>query len=128
MTKIANLQIILDVNKKPAFAVIPWGTYKKLQSGGSDETAMLIAAGEAARNDETFPEEIARRLVAGEAPLKIIREWRRLTQDALAKKSGVSKQYISQIERRLDGRTLGRNAARKLVPVLGVSIDVLMEL
>lgn len=122
-----RIQIINDSFGSPAFAVVPWSDFQALQAGG-DETAALIAAGEAARGDETFPADVAKRLVAGEVPLKVIREWRGLTQSQLFEKSGVSEQYISQIERRAGGRNLGRKAAANLAPVLRVSADALMEL
>ncbi len=37
----------------------------------AEETVALIAAGNAARGDETFPEDVTRRLIAGEVPLKV---------------------------------------------------------
>jgi DNA-binding XRE family transcriptional regulator len=123
----SGVQVITDVaTGNPAFAVVPWADYQRL-AAASDETAMLIAAGNAARGDETFPEDVARRIVSGEVPLKVIREWRNLTQAQLAEASDVAAQYISQIERRAGGRTLGKEVARKLAPVLGVSADILME-
>ena len=105
------------------FALLARADYEKLlESAG--ENAMLIRAAEAARGEGTFPADVAKRLVAGEAPLKVIREWRNLTQQELHEASGVAKNYISQIERK--ERDLGHKAAEKLAPVLKVSPNDLM--
>ena len=40
-----------------------------------------------------------KRLVGGEAPLKVFREHRAMTQETLAKVASVSTGYVSQIER-----------------------------
>jgi DNA-binding XRE family transcriptional regulator len=121
-----DVQIIKDAKSGlPVFAVMPWSNYERLISGDK-ETAMLIAAGNAARSDERFPEAVARRLVAGESPLKVFREEKGLSQAALAAKSGVAGQYISQIER--NTRNAGRSVAKRLGDALGVSPEVLMDI
>ena len=119
-----KVQIIRNAEGEAAFAVVPWAEYQRLRTAG-DEDAMLIAAGNAARGDEAFPAEVAKRLVAGQPPLKVFREWRALTQADLGDKAGVPSQYISQIER--GARGMGKATARKLAPVLGVSIAALLD-
>lgn len=47
---------------------------------------------------ETFPAELVDRLIAGENRLRIYREYRGLTQAALASASGVSRAMIAMIE------------------------------
>lgn len=122
-----HVQILRDRGGDPAFAVVPWADYQRLIAG-DDEDAALIAAADAARNDESFPDAVARRLLNGEAPLKVIREWRGMTQEALSKKTDVPAQYLSQLERRAGGRNVGRKTAAKLAPVLKVSVEALMDL
>jgi hypothetical protein len=126
MERKMDVQVIKDEKGRPAYAVVPWSKYEKLLARG-DEDAALIAAGDAARGDDVFPAEIAARLVAGEVPLKVIREWRGLTQEELTLRSGVNSKYISQIERRADGRALGRRTAAKLAIPLNVKPDSLLE-
>lgn len=118
------VQIITDAKGAPAFAVVPWIEYQRLTSKG-DEDAELIAAATPHRGEEAFPADVARRLLAGEVPLKVFREWRGLTQEKLEEMSGVASQYISQIERR--DRGIGRITGRKLAPVLGVSLEALLD-
>jgi DNA-binding XRE family transcriptional regulator len=124
MEKIKSVQIIHDDQGHPAFAVLPWEAYERLRAGGGED-AMLIAAGNAARGDETFPAEVAARLVAGESSLKVFREWRGMTQQQLSDASGVANQYISQIERAV--RSVGRKVAQKLAGPLGVSESALLD-
>ena len=119
-----KVQIIRDAKGDAAFAVVPWNEYERLRAGDSED-AQLVKLGNAVRGEESFPASVAKRMVAGETALKVIREWRGLTQSALSKKSGVAVQYISQIER--DARNAGRKVATKLAKVLRVSVEVLME-
>jgi DNA-binding XRE family transcriptional regulator len=120
-------QVIRDSKGAPEYYLVPFADFHKLIER-DDEDAALIAAGNAARHDEAFPAAVAERLVAGETPLKVIREWRRLTQEQLEAAAGVPAQYISQIERRAGGRNVGRKVAAKLAPALGVSAEALMEI
>ena len=119
-----KIQIIRNAKGEAAFAVVPWPEYERLREAGSED-ARLIALGNAARNDERFPSDVAKRLVAGETALKVIREWRGLTQDALGEKSGVAMQYVSQIER--GARNMGKKTAAKLGAALNVSAEVLLD-
>jgi DNA-binding XRE family transcriptional regulator len=120
-----DVQIIRNDKGLPLYAVMPWRDYQRL-TAADGETAGLIAAGLAARGDESYPEEIARRLARGEVPLKVIREWRGLTQAELSDTSGVDAQYISQIER--GSRNAGRKVAGILAKFLKVSREILMDL
>ncbi len=126
MTKAGThrVQIVKDAAGHPVAAVIPWEEYERLRAGG-DEDAQLIAAAERHRGEERFPEEVARRLAAGEVGLKVIREWRGLTQAELGERANVPPQYISQIER--DDRNMGLKTAAKLAPILKVSPEVLLD-
>ncbi len=123
-----NVQIIRDAKGEPEFAVVPWREFEKLRDAASEDV-FLIAAGNSARKDEAFPADVAKRLVAGASPLKVIREWRKqtqpdLTQEKLSSDSGVAKLYISQIER--GARGVGKKAAEKLAAALDVSVETLM--
>jgi mRNA interferase RelE/StbE len=48
--------------------------------------------------DELIPLEIAERRLAGESPVKVWRQHRGMTQEKLAKTSGVSRPMIAAIE------------------------------
>ena len=47
---------------------------------------------------EQFPHEVVKRLVDSESPVKVFRQYRDMTQDALAAAAKVSTGYVSQIE------------------------------
>lgn len=77
---------------------------------------------ERTRSEPAYPAAIAQRLVAGEHPIKVFREHRRLSQSQLAKAAGTSAQYISQIERG------ARDPGKKLLPRLAAKLSVDEEL
>ena len=73
----------------------------------------------------TYPHIVVQRLEAGENAIKVWREYRRLTQAALAEAAGTTKTYISQIE------TGHRRPSKKLLAAiaetLGVPLSILEE-
>jgi hypothetical protein len=58
------------------------------------EAEARVAAGE----DEYVPIELTRRLIAGEAPVRVWRENQGLSARALTDRAGISAAYLSQIE------------------------------
>jgi DNA-binding XRE family transcriptional regulator len=86
------------------------------ESGMSEDIAAFDHA--KAESGETFPEEIAVRLIGGEHPVKVFREYRGLTQQALADAAGTTAAYVSQIETGV--RVGGRKTLAKFAEVLGV--------
>ena len=119
-----KVQIIRNERNEPAYAVVPWAEYEALTAGRTEDKA-LIARAKAARGNETFPADVAKRLAKGEPPLKVFREWRGLSQGDLGKAANVAPQYISQIER--GKRGIGKETAHKLAPVLRVSLEALLD-
>ena len=113
-------QVILNKNGKPAYAVIPWGEYKRLVSM-DDEAAMtdeeLYDLAKSA-GSESFPATVVDRLLAGENPVRVYRDHRRLTQKQLAEAAGINPVYLSQIE---TGRRTG--SAKTLSSIAG-ALDV----
>jgi mRNA interferase RelE/StbE len=73
---------------------------------------------------EHFPIEVVDRLMAGENPLKVFREYRGLTQKELAKAAGLGAVYLSQIE---TGKRRGSTETlRKLARALDLDLDDLV--
>ena len=80
-------------------------------------TEASVAAGE----DEYVPIEITKRLMAGEAPVRVWREHRGLSARALATRAGISPAYLSQIE---TGKKPGSfDAMAKLARALGIDME-----
>jgi len=120
----ANVQIIKR-DDVPEYAVVPYKEYEALVR--LSEQMRDIQAYDAALADtgETVPHEVVRRLVNGDSPLRVWREYRALTQAALGRKAGIDKTYLSQLE---TGRKQGSIAAlARLASALSVEIDDLID-
>jgi DNA-binding XRE family transcriptional regulator len=91
-----NAQII-EMNGNPAFAVVPVSEWESLLA--RLEELEDLADARVAAAGESFPVELADRLLAGESPLRVWREYRGLTLQALAESCGVTRQMLSMIER-----------------------------
>ena len=95
-------------------------------SVGDGEEDVDVAAYDAAkaRDEESFPEEVAARLIAGENPVKVFREYREWTQQELAENIGTTAPYLSQIE---TGRRTGSvKLLHRLADALQVEMDDLV--
>lgn len=121
---------MIERDGKPEYAVVPIELYRRLLALAEDMEDIL--AGEQARReldageDELIPQEVADRLLGGEgSPLRVWREYRGLTQEALAQAAGVGKSYISQLEA---GKKAGSLAVfKRLAEALRVDVDDLTE-
>jgi len=88
------------------------------------EDADALAAYHASRDQERVPVELVDRLLAGENPVKVWREYRDLSQRALADRAGLNFTYLSQIE---SGARKGPVATmKKLAEALRVDLDDLV--
>ncbi len=91
----------------------------------ADEDAIERAAAESAVNDEALPLDVAKRIINGDNQIKVYREYRSLTQKALADQVGTKPVYISQIE--TGASNPSTKLLRKLAGALGVTIDDLVD-
>lgn len=90
-----NAQII-ELEGRPAFAVVPMAEWTALLERLED--LQDIADAKAAVEEETLPVEFVERRLAGEAPLRLWRDHRGLTLQALAGRAGCTRQMLSMIE------------------------------
>jgi mRNA interferase RelE/StbE len=107
---------------------IPLEEYKRMQAAVEDLADLQAhdraLADLAIGRDEQVPALYARRFIAGETPLRVWRDFRGLTQAALARTSGVNRVQIAEIEA---GRKNGSlETVRKLAQALGVAVDDLI--
>lgn len=119
-------QVILDDGGEPAFAVIPWREYVRLEmidadAGMTDEELYDQAK---SVGGESFPIEVADRLLAGEKAVRVYREHRGMTQKQLARSAGINPLYLSQIER--GQRTGSARTLSALATALSVDVDDLI--
>ena len=107
------------------FAMVPIKDFEQL----TRDAEMLedIQAFDAAKasKQKTFPSAIADRLVRGESPVRVFREYRGLTQTHLAKAAKIVRPYLSEIE---TGRKQGSvKVLKALAAALRVELDDLAE-
>jgi len=120
---------VIEKNGVPEYAVIPYKEYQRLVEQA--EEAQDLADAEAAvraieAGEETVPEDVVERLLSGEEhPIKVWREYRGLTQEALGERAGVGKSYISQLEAR--SKSGSPRVIKALAGALGVDMDDLLE-
>ena len=122
--------LILEADGKPAFAVLPIGEYRRLlelAEDASDAAALHRAAARyIAGKEETVPANVVDRLLAGEPPIRVWREYRGLSASALAEMLDVTPAHVSKLE---TGRGEPSIALlRKLSAVLDVDTDSLVGL
>lgn len=108
------------------FAVVPIEVWERVQHliEASDDVTLFDAAVE---QDDGWrvPAAVLDAELAGDHPVKAWRNYRRLTQDVLARAAGLSKPYLSQIENRT--RAGSAAALRRLAQALDVPADILAE-
>ena len=119
-------QIILDAAGQPAFAVIPWLEYERL---ANEDAEALLSDDELydrakAEAGESFPVEVADRLLAGQNPLRVYRSHRNMTQNQLAAVAGINAIYLSQIE--TGKRTGSAKTLAALAQALNITVDDLL--
>jgi Helix-turn-helix domain len=89
-------------------------------------TARLVARarGEVAAGAPLLPKHLIDRLAKGDNPVRVLREWRDVTQLHLSFKTNLSQGYISDVE---TGRRKGTAAALRLIAdALEVPLDLLV--
>lgn len=94
-----NKPQIIETPQGEKLVVLSMQDYEEMLEDAADIAAYdkakrRLAAGE----DEMIPAEIVGRLLDGGNPVRVWREYRGLTIQALAGQSGLSKSYVSQIE------------------------------
>ena len=88
------------------------------------QAALSVEARIASGEEELIPAQVVDRLLDRESPLRVWREYRALSQSALARASGVNRVQIVEIEA---GRNSGSvHTLRKLADALRVAVDDLI--
>src|SRR5260370_29264621 len=103
----------------PDFIVLTRDDYERLVEEGEDRAATeayVRTAGE-----ERVPVEVVERLLAGESPIRVWREHREVTLDQLGAAVGLSKGYLSDLERGNRGGPV--ETLQAIARALGVSLD-----
>ena len=113
----------IEKDGEPEYAVIPIEEYRRMVTALEDaaDGAAIGRAWEEDAQGETVPGDVVNAILDGASPLRAWRLYRGLTLDVLAERIGVSKGYLSQIEKGRKPGTLG--VFRRVAEALDVSID-----
>jgi DNA-binding XRE family transcriptional regulator len=111
-------------------AVLPKSEYERLVGLAEDEdigTARIVRSARAAiaaGREIVVPKAVVDRLAASENPIRVLREWRGMTQAELVVAIGITQGYLSDLEA---GKRKGPVALhQKIAQALGVPIDLLL--
>ena len=119
---------ILEHEGKPAFVVLPFEEYQQLldtlEDASDTETLTAFHTALCDGQEETFPAAVVDRLLAGEHPVRVLREHRGLTLQQVADAGGVTNSAISQIEQ--GKRDPSVSLLKKLAAVLRVDVGMLL--
>ncbi len=113
-------QIILK-NKTPVFAILPYEEYESILEKLEDLADIEIIQAAQSDKSERFPLWLIESIATGKNAIKAYREYRELSQNALAEKAKISKQYVSQLENNERKGTLA--VLRKIAKVLNIELE-----
>ncbi len=103
----------------PELVMLAREDYERLVDEAEDKAATEAHA--RTRDEERVPTDVARRLVAGENPIRVWREHRGMTLEQLGAAAGLSKGYLSDLE---NGKRKGPiDTMRAVGAALKVSIE-----
>lgn len=121
-----NFTILHDGDGAPIAVTMSFDEFRKFAPDVAEEylSDEALAALANKEDDGTrYPFELTSRIIDGDHPVKVYREWREMTQAELAEKVGVAGNYISMIERGKNQPS--RKLQLELAKVLGVDYDML---
>jgi DNA-binding XRE family transcriptional regulator len=117
---------MITKNNLPEFVVLSYKEYEQLLEALEDQEDIEEVNEFHATGGATIPFEILRAITdKGQNAVRAFREWRNISQAALAKKISISRQYLCQIEnnqRKGNSRTL-----KKIATILDVDVALLIS-
>lgn len=120
----AKPQFIVQGNL-PMFVILPYQDYEEIVDSLEEQEDIKTIDEFRADGRKVFPHEIAEKIAKGESPVRVLREYRKISQVELAKRINVSRQYLNQIENK--ARNGNIKILKKISAELDVPIDLLIE-
>ena len=121
-----NAEVITIKGEK--FALLPIATWNHIQETLEEAidiaNAKKISARIAAGGGEYFPEQVVQDIVFGKNKIKVYREYRGMTQAALANKSGISIDTVKRLETTAEGGSI--KTVKAIAETLEIDIDMLI--
>ncbi len=116
----------IERDGKPEYAVVPMHVFERIAPLLADmEDEALYDLAKSRDDGFRVSAMVAQAIIGGTHPAKAWREYRQLTQDAVAALAGISKAYLSQIE---TGKRQGAvKTLRAIALALGVTLDDLQD-
>ena len=104
---------------------IPRAEYERLVEA-ADELAAVIAYDRAvAAGGEGMPHDVLARIIAGESPVRVIREWRGITAAELARRAELHRVQVHDIE---TGKRCGSvQTLKRIADALDVPLDDILS-
>ena len=119
-----NIQVIKK-NGKPEWAILYYSDYLKLLNDHEDHKKIQAFKNKLSnKQEDLIPKDLVNRIIAGESPIKIYREFRKLSLSELAKKTNLSVAYLSQLEH--NNRKGSSSSLKNIATALMVNIDDLL--
>ncbi len=115
---------IVEERRGKRYVLVPEKTYDRMIEELDDLEDLRAYDRAKADSQQAVPMEIADRLIAGESLLRVWREHRKLTQQQLAQRAGITKPYLSQLESAQREASIG--VIKKLAQALNVEVDDLL--
>lgn len=106
------------------YVLIPENAFRRIQDDLAELDDIRAYDRAVARPQEFIPAQFANRIFDGESPIRVYREYRGMTQEALAAAAKISKPFLSQLEN--GARAPSIATARKLAKSLNVDVDDLI--
>ncbi|MBL3562795.1 helix-turn-helix transcriptional regulator [Rhodovulum sulfidophilum] len=103
---------------------IPRKEYERLREAAEDLEDILAYDRAKGRDEESVPHEFVTRIIDGEPPVRVFRDWRGMSAAELSRASGVNRVQIHEIE---TGKKNGSaQTLKKIADALGVTVDDLI--
>lgn len=103
---------------------IPRGEYERLLEAAEDLADLTAFDRAVATGGEGMPHDVLGRMIAGENPVTVVREWRGYSASELARRSGLHRVQLHDIE---SGKRNGSVATmRRIADALDVPLDDLV--
>jgi DNA-binding XRE family transcriptional regulator len=106
------------------YVLIPEDEFQRLQDALEDLQDIQAYDRAKSTPQEFIPVAVVDRLIDGESPIRVYREYRGLTQEQLAARAGIAKPFLSQLE--TGARKPSVETAKALAAALEVDLDDLV--
>ncbi|KPJ67314.1 MAG: hypothetical protein AMJ43_05535 [Coxiella sp. DG_40] len=116
---------IISKNDSPEFVVLPYKEYQNLLVTLEEQEDIKEIEEFHSTKQYTIPFKLLRAIATGTNPVQVFRKFRGLSQAKLAKETGISRQYLCQIENKQ--RKGNISVLKKIAIILNVDLDLLIN-